>query len=148
MTTSIPTTLKLTVARKSAALPDVIKRRNKLLQKIMEQRELSIALTEGRHYAPKRLRGFRDSETGDRIIKEVPIRIKPWFWVGEKGETLLAVQYGSRQIELSKGKSAIDCGEAKNLCNVLDTLIAAVKNGELDAQIESTSSKLREGFKK
>jgi hypothetical protein len=31
---------------------------------------------------------------------------------------------------------------------VLDTVIAAVKNGELDVQIESVSNRLRAGFKK
>jgi hypothetical protein len=31
---------------------------------------------------------------------------------------------------------------------VLDTVIDAVRNGELDTQIESASVKLRDGFKK
>jgi hypothetical protein len=76
------------------------------------------------------------------------VRIKPWFWTGEKGECLLAVTYGSKQIELQKGKTAIDVGEVANLVSVLETVIAAVKNGELDTQIESASAKLRDGFKK
>jgi hypothetical protein len=82
------------------------------------------------------------------VVKEVPVRIKPWFWTGEKGEVLLAISYGSKQIELLKGKTAIDVGEQANLCAVLDTVIAATRNGELDAQIESASVKLRDGFKK
>ena len=81
-------------------------------------------------------------------MKQVPVRIKPWFWTGERGECLLAVTYGSKQIELIKGKTAIEVGEQKNLCSVLDTVIDAVRNGELDTQIESASAKLRDGFKK
>jgi hypothetical protein len=146
--TTILNTLKLTAARKTRALPDVVKRRNKLLMKLGEQRMLAAALEQGQHYAPTRLRTFKQADTGARIVKEVPVRIKPWFWTGEKGETLLTVQYGSRQIELQKGKTAIDVGEAKNLCLVLDTVIAATRNGELDAQIEGASVKLRDGFKK
>jgi hypothetical protein len=146
--TTILNTLKLTAARKTRALPDVVKRRNKLLMKLGEQRMLASALEQGQHYAPTRLRTFKQADTGARIVKEVPVRIKPWFWTGEKGETLLTVQYGSRQIELQKGKTAIDVGEAKNLCLVLDTVIAATRNGELDAQIEGASVKLRDGFKK
>ncbi len=146
--TTILSTLKLTAARKTRALPDVVKRRNKLLMKLGEQRMLAAALEQGQHYAPTRLRTFKQADTGARIVKEVPVRIKPWFWTGEKGETLLTVQYGSRQIELQKGKTAIDVGEAKNLCLVLDTVIAATRNGELDAQIEGASVKLRDGFKK
>lgn len=76
------------------------------------------------------------------------MRIKPWFWTGEKGECLLAINYGSKQIELLKGKTAIDVGAVENLCTVLDTVIDAVRNGELDTQIESASAKLRDGFKK
>lgn len=148
MSTSILNTLKLTAARKSRALPDVVKRRNKLLQKLVEQRDLAAALEQGQQYAPKRLRSLRDQDTGARVVKEVTVRIKPWFWTGEKGECLLAINYGSRQIELQKGKTAIDVGDAANLCAVLDTVINAVRNGELDVQIESASAKLRDGFKK
>ena len=148
MSTSILNTLKLTAARKSRALPDVVKRRNKLLHKLTEQRELAIAFAQGQHYAPKRLRSMRDEQTGARVVKEVSVRIKPWFWTGEKGETLMAINYGSKQIELLKGKTAIDVGDTANLVTVLDTVISAVKNGELDVQIEATSVKLREGFKK
>lgn len=148
MSTSILSTLKLTAARKSRALPDVVKRRNKLLQKLAEQRELAAAFAQGQHYAPRRLRSMRDEQTGARVVKEVSVRIKPWFWTGEKGETLMAINYGSKQIELLKGKTAIDVGDTANLVTVLDTVISAVKNGELDVQIEATSVKLREGFKK
>ncbi len=148
MSSSFLNGLKLTVARKNRALPDLIRRRNKLLLRLEEQRKLAFAKSESKHYAPKRMRSFLDPESGARIVKEVPIRIKPWFWIGEKGETLLAVQYGSRKIELIKGKNAIDCGESKNLLNVLDAVISAVHNGELDVQLENLSTKLRDGFKK
>jgi hypothetical protein len=146
--TSIINTLKLTAARKARAMPDVVKRRNKLLLKLSEQRALAAALQTGVHYSPKRLRSFTDINTGQRIVKEVPVRIKPWFWTGERGETLLCVNYGSRQIEIAKNKTAIEVGTDANLITVLDTVIAAVKNGELDVQIESVSNRLRAGFKK
>ena len=148
MSTAILATLKLTAARKSRALPNVVRRRNKLLAKLTEQRELAAALEQGNQYAPKRLRTLRDVNTGARVVKEVAVRIKPWFWTGERGEILLSINYGSKQIEIAKGKTAIDVGDTRNLVNVLDTVISAIKNGELDAQIESASVKLREGFKK
>ena len=146
--TSILSSLKLTVARKSQALPDVVKRRNKLLIKLGEQRMLAAAMEQGQHYSPTRLRTFKQVDTGARVVKEVSVRIKPWFWTGEKGETLLIVQYGSKQIELAKNKTAVEVGDFKNLCSVLDSVIAATRNGELDLQIETASAKLREGFKR
>jgi hypothetical protein len=61
---------------------------------------------------------------------------------------LLAINYGSKQIELQKGKTAIDVGTTDKVVMVLETVISAVKNGELDMQIEAASAKLRDGFKK
>lgn len=148
MSTAFLSTLKLTAARKSRAVPDVVKRRGKLLQKLVEQRELASALAQGHHYAAKRLRSVRDEATGSRTVREVAVRVKPWFWTGERGETLLAINYGSRAIEISKGKTAIDVGSAANLISVLDTVISALRSGELDVAIEAASVKLREGFKK
>jgi len=147
MSTALLNSLKFTAAKKNRAVPDVVKRRDKLLNKLAEQRQLALAVSQGQHYAPTRLRTLRDAETGSRMVKEVPVRIKAWFWTGDKGETLLAIKYGSRQIELQKGKSAIDVGGAPNLVPTLDTVIAAVKAGELDAAIEAVSAKVREGFK-
>lgn len=141
-------TLKLTAARKQRALPDVVKRRYKLLKKLSEQRELAVALNEGRYYAPKRLRTVLDAESGRRMVREMPVRIKAWWWVGEKGETLLSINYGSKTLELSKGKTAIEVSSAAELPAVFDVIINAVQSSELDTQIEAASAKLRAGFKK
>ena len=140
-------TLKLTTARKQRSLPDVVKRRNKLVKKLCEQRELAVALVEGRNYTPKRLRTVRDTETGARVVREMPVRIKAWWWTGEKGETLLSLFYGSKTLELSKGKTAVEVATEKELPAVFDTIIAATQNCELDVQIEAASVKLRDGFK-
>lgn len=147
MSTSVLATLKLTTARKPRALPDVVKRRNKLLQKLTEQRELALALLEGRTYAPKRLRTVKDAE-GQRVVRETPVRIKAWWWTGEKNETLLSIFYGSKTLELAKGKTAIEVADSKQLVSVLETVIAATQNAELDVLIEAASNKLRDGFKK
>ena len=139
-------TLKLTNARKPRIIPDVIKHRNKLLRKLAEQRELALAQSEGRTYAPKRLRSMRSQETGERVVREMPVRIKSWWWTGEKGETLLSIQYGSKTLEIAKGKAAIEVASAGDLVSVLDVVIDAVQSGELDTQMEAASTKLRDGF--
>lgn len=147
MSTSILATLKLTTARKPRALPDVVKRRNKLLRKLTEQRELALAQLEGRAYAPKRLRIIKDAD-GQRIVREMPVRIKAWWWTGEKNETLLSIFYGGKTLELAKGKTAIEVADSKQLVAVIDTVIAATQNAELDVLVEAASIKLRDGFKK
>ena len=147
MSTTSLAALKLTAARKPRALPDVVKRRNKLLSKLKEQRELALAQSEGRTYVPRRLRTVRDAD-GNTTVREMPVRIKPWWWTGEKNETLLSVFYGSKTLELGKGKTAVEIANPRELVNVLDVLIIATQNAELDAQIDTASNKLREGFKK
>jgi hypothetical protein len=99
-------------------------------------------------YTPKRLRTLRDAATGERTVREMPIRIKAWWWTGEKNETLLSIFYGSKTLELAKGKTAIEVSDSKQLVSVLDTLITATQNSELDVLIEAASVKLRDGFKK
>ena len=147
MSTTSLASLKLTAARKPRALPDVVKRRNKLLSKLKEQRELALAQSEGRTYVPRRLRTVRDAD-GNTTVREMPVRIKPWWWTGEKNETLLSVFYGSKTLELGKGKTAVEIANPRELVNTLDVLIIATQNAELDAQIDTASNKLREGFKK
>ena len=140
--------LKLIAAKKPRALPEGIKRRNKLLQKLKEQRELASAFASGQTYMPRRLRSIRDLTTGERTVREMPVRIKAWWWTGEKGETLLSIFYGSKTLELAKGRTAIEVANAAELITTLDIVIQAVQNAELDAQIDAVSNKLREGFKK
>ena len=147
MSTTSLAALKLTAARKPRALPDVVKRRNKLLSKLKEQRELALAQSEGRTYVPRRLRTMRDAD-GNSTVREMPVRIKAWWWTGEKNETLLSVFYGSKTLELGKGKTAVEIANPRELVNALDVLIIATQNAELDAQIDTASNKLRDAFKK
>jgi len=147
MSTTSLAALKLTTARKPRALPDVVKRRNKLLSKLKEQRELALAQSEGRTYVPRRLRTVRDAD-GNTTVREMPVRIKAWWWTGEKNETLLSVFYGSKTLELGKGKTAVEIANPRELVNALDVLIIATQNAELDAQIDTASCKLRDAFKK
>jgi len=139
--------LKLTTARKPRALPEVVKRRSKLLGKLAEQKELAMAMAQGRNYTPMRLRTVLDAASGRRVVRELPVRIKPWWWVGERGETLLSIHYGSRILELAKGKTAVEVANTATMADVIDVIMHAVQNNELDAQIESASVKLRAGFK-
>ena len=75
-------------------------------------------------------------------------RSKEWFWISESGKINLSVRYGSKTLELAKGKNAIELATGEELIAVLERLKAAVLAGELDAQIEAASGALRAGFVK
>jgi hypothetical protein len=75
-------------------------------------------------------------------------RVKAWWFVAENGKLALSIRYGTKLLELAKGKWAVEVGSDKELVPVLQVLKDAVLAGELDAQIDAASLKLREGFDK
>jgi hypothetical protein len=56
------------------------------------------------------------------------------------------VRYGTKLLELAKGKWAVEVGTEKDLVPTLELLKGAVLAGELDTQIEAAANKLRDGF--
>lgn len=145
---SVLTNLRLVAAKKPAKQPPVVQRRNKLSNKLWEQLQLARAEMSGETYAPTRRRAVKDPETGLRKSIEVPKRVKPWWFVSESGKVCLSVKYGSKVLELAKGKSAIEVANPDELIKTLETIKAATDSGELDTQISSAAGSLRDGFLK
>ena len=56
------------------------------------------------------------------------------------------MRYGSRVLELARGKWAVEVAQATDLTQTLDAIRAAVLAGELDGAIDSAATKLRAGF--
>ena len=74
--------------------------------------------------------------------------MKPWWFTAENGKLGLSVRYGSRVLELAKGKFSVEIASDKELVPTLELLKGAALSGELDAAIDAASDKLRAGFKK
>jgi hypothetical protein len=142
------TALKLSNAKRPANLPPIVVRRNKLATKLWDQIQLAQSQAAGQHFQPTRLRTVRDAETGLNKTIQVPRRIKPWWWSSDTGQVCVSVRYGSKVLELARGKAAIEVSDAQDLIRTLEAVKAAVIAGELDAQIQAASGALRSGFKK
>ena len=140
--------LKLVEAKKPTALPVIVLRRNKLSAKLWEQLQLAQAQKSGERYAPLRLKHVTNRETGERITVESEKHVRPWWFVSENGRVCFCVKYGSRILDIAKGKSAIEVASGEDLIQAIQTVKAAVEAGELDAQIEAASGSLKAGFKK
>ena len=91
---------------------------------------------------------MRDTETGIRRQVETNKRVKPWWFTADNGKLAVSVRYGSKLLELAKGKWAVEVGAEKELVPVLEVLKTAVLDGELDDAIETASNKLRSAFGK
>ena len=137
--------LKLTAAQKPSHITPIQQRRNKLAKRLWEQAELAKAKVEGNTFAPTKFRTVTDS-SGVRKQVEVTKRVKAWWFTSDNGKLSLSVRYGSKLIELGKGKWAVEVASEKELVPTLELLKAAVLEGELDAAIEAAAAKLKEGF--
>jgi hypothetical protein len=144
---SVIAKLKLIASKRERNLSPIIVRRNKLALKLDEQLALCTAQKEGRLYVPKRIKTVTNAD-GERVSVETTKRVKEWFWTTSNGKINLAVRYGSKVLELSKGKNAIELSTGDELIATLSLLKDAVIAGELDDAITNASDKLRSGFAK
>ena len=140
--------LKLVSSKKERNVSPVVVRRNKLAAKIEEQLLFATAQSDGEIYAPKRLKNVTDKVTGERKTIETTKRIKEWYWTNSTGKIYLSIRYGSKTLEFSKGKNAIELATGDELLATLATLKEAVITGELDEAISQASEKLKAGFSK
>ena len=141
------TGLKFTAAQRPTQMPPVQQRRNKLVKRLWEQMELAKAQQTGTQFVATKFRTVTDS-TGVRKQVEMNKRIKAWWFTADNGKLALCVRYGSKVLELAKGKYAIEVGGEKELVTVLEVVKTAVLNGELDTAIDNAANKLRDGFGK
>lgn len=141
------TSLKLTAQRRPHQLPASLQRRNKLLGKLADQLALARAQQSGTAFEATKRRTVVDATTGLRQSMAVPRRVRPWWFHTDNGRLALTVRYGSRVLELAKGKSAIDIADQAALIAALEVLAQAVSAGELDAAIEVAVGQTRRGFK-
>ncbi len=141
-------TLKLVAVKKPTHTPTVVIRRNKLASKVWEQLQLAKSQIEGTKFEVKKYRSYTDRESGLRKQIEVPKRIREWWFRNEQGKVCVAIKYGTRVLELAKGKHSIEVGSADELIKALELVKQAVELGELDQQLEQASGSVRKSFKK
>jgi hypothetical protein len=58
--------------------------------------------------------------------------VRPWWRSDPAGNVVLCIYYGTKPIEVEKGKPAIAVPSRDKLPALIDALIAAAKAGELD----------------
>jgi hypothetical protein len=140
--------LKLSTAKKPTHIPAIVFRRNKLSSKLWEQIQLAKSQIEGTTFVVKKFRSITVKETGLRRQVEIPKRIREWWFRNDEGKICVSVRYGTKVIELAKGKHSVEVENAQALVKALETIKSAVEQGELDTQIEAASGALKLGFKK
>lgn len=105
----------------------VMKRREKMLSQLEQQRNLA----QDPSFTIVQQRWVKD-ENGIKQPVERHKQIKRWWLRNGMGDCLLIIRYGSRVLELQKGKAAIDTGGEANLVAVIEEIMRMTKEGELD----------------
>ena len=140
--------LKLTTAKKPTHIPAIVFRRNKLSNKLWEQIQLAKSQIDGAPFVVTKFKSIKDKETGLRRQVEIPKRIREWWFRNDAGKVCVSVKYGTKVIELAKGKHSVEVDSAQALVKALELVKQAVEAGELDAQIETACGALKLGFRK
>jgi hypothetical protein len=123
--------LTLTTFETDNKLSPTIHRRRKLVAKIDEQ----IRYATDSSYQPTKQTWHKDSEGREQLVT-VKKRVRRWWTVRSDGTVLLTVRYGSRALELAKGKNAIVVNSVNELPTVLKRLSEAVEKGEFDILLQ------------
>lgn len=131
--------LKLTSAVPVRATVDPVQRaREKMIAALAEQRQMAEAKIAGQHFVPTHMVRRKNAE-GQRVEIEAPKRVRQGWFADASGRVFFTIRYAGKAIEFAKDKNAVDVGELSSLPAVLDTLVEAVRAGELDAQLTAAA---------
>jgi hypothetical protein len=111
----------------------IIERRAKVIARLEEQK---LILKDPNHTRTNRKWVKKD---GERVMVEQQQRVPLWWRQHPNGSYALFVRSGLKPIEFEKGKPAIAVASFNKLPSVIDTLITAVRDGELDQQFAEAS---------
>ncbi|BCM25721.1 DUF6641 family protein [Methyloradius palustris] len=129
--------LKIVTSKRPTQLTPIQHRRNKLIKKLHEQSECAKARAEGRDCSFKRYRTLKNKETGERTQVEQQYSIKQWWYTNDEGKTIFEIRYGSRLVEIAKGKTGVEIDSPEKLVETIDLLKRAIEAGELDEGINA-----------
>jgi hypothetical protein len=140
--------LTIVQAKRQSLADPIVFRRMKLIRKLDEQINLANAVLNGTTYVVKRLKNIKNEQNGEIRSFEVVRNVRPMFFKATNNKLCVQVRYGSKVVELAKGKNAIQVDDEKTLVKVLETVRSAVFDGELDEQIAIASDAVKTRFKK
>src|SRR6476659_10006974 len=124
--------LSFTALPKTANDP-VQERRAKFVAKLEEQKLL---LKDPNHVRTvqrwTKVNGERQATTKQQAVR-------PWWKADPSGQVVMSIKFGAKPIEFEKGKAGIAVPSKEKLPAVIDTLITAVRSGELDDALKNAT---------
>src|SRR3954471_10409265 len=120
------------------ALPQVganpiIDRRSRVIERLEEQKRL---LADPNHKRTIRTTVKKD---GVKNTVEKQHRVLPWWRMTQNGAYVFFIKASQKPVEFEKGKAAIAVPSLDKLPALIDTLVSAVRSGELDDQLSQAA---------
>ena len=112
----------------------------RLCRKLLDALDLQIDLAEadGAETEVKRTRQrWVSNDAGGKDLRELPVRLRRWWWKDDTGRVYLSLRRGARSLELAPDKTAIEVGTVADLPAQLAILREAVLAAELDGCIDA-----------
>ena len=108
-------------------------RRQRVIERLEEQKRLVAD--------PNYKRTIHTSvkKDGVKTVVETQHRVMPWWRMTGNGAFVFFVRASQKTIEFEKGKAGIAVPTLEKLPALIDTLITAVRNGELDEQLAAAA---------
>ena len=111
--------------------------RAKMLERLDQQIGAAEAAGRGETFIVNRRRWIENKESGEKLLRDVPVRVRPWWWKDETGAVQLTLRHGNKPLEVQNGKTSIAVGDPSKLVEILQVVRAAVVNGELDEALSN-----------
>lgn len=125
---SMTTELNLVSVIKPTQRNPIVVRRQRLIQAIDKQiKRIEFDIT-GVGYGP--------SGRGSSV----------WYWLDENGNWFCAIKYAKKNLELSKGKFAIQGKTLMDLKDQLEIVKDYVVRGEFDSKLDDVAKSVRKNF--
>ena len=131
--------VKLVSAVRPTFQDSVALKRSKFISRVSEQLEIANHLMKGEQ--------IPFTSFNDPVSLKRPRKVSPWWWTDKDGKYLMTIKYGSKVIELAKGKPAVQAETLEQIIEVLKSLKLATSNGELDFLLTQAGELIRKRFK-
>lgn len=127
--------LKLVDAPRKRVMTPEAKMRDKVVSGLLMQKEIIKAERDGRVFAVTQRRYV--TQDGQRVEANRTKQPRKWYWRDGAGTTFMQVSYCNAPVVLANSQKVIEVGDLDNIDTVIDTLVAAVNAGELDAALKA-----------
>jgi hypothetical protein len=117
----------------SIGINPTLDRREKVIARLEEQKRLVSN--------PNFTRTIRQrvEKEGVKTLVERQQKVQPWWRLASNGSYAFGIRTGAKLVEFDKGKTAIGVPSLDKLPGIIDTLITAIRNGELDEQLAAAA---------